>query len=94
MTLGELGIQVAAWRKGRKMTQAEFCEAAGLSRWTLSQLENGNLLELGFNKVQRVLSCVGKELSVRDASPIPTFDEALRANKEEWEESFKGPGGP
>ena len=94
MTLGELGMQVVAWRKGRKMTQAEFCEAVGLSRWTLSQLENGDLLELGFNKVQRVLSCVGKELSVRDASPIPTLDELLQDNKEEWEESFRGPGGP
>ena len=94
MTLSELGIKVAAWRKGKKMTQAEFCEAAGISTVTLSQLENGDLLELGFNKVQRVLSCVGKELSVRDASPVPTFDERLRENKEEWESSFTGPGGP
>ena len=63
MTLGELGRQVAGWRKRKKMTQTEFCEAVGLSRWTLSQLENGELLELGYNKIQRVLSCVGKELA-------------------------------
>lgn len=94
MTLTELGKQVAAWRKGKKMTQAEFCESAGVSTVTLSQLENGELLELGFNKVQRVLSCVGKELSVRDASPTPTLDELLEDNREEWEESLRGPGGP
>ena len=87
MTLGELGMQVAAWRKARKMTQTEFCKASGISRWTLSQLENGALLELGFNKVQRVLTCVGKELSVRDASPYPTLDERQRENQEEWEAS-------
>ncbi len=90
MTLTELGKQVAAWRKGKKMTQAEFCEAAGISTVTLSQLENGELLELGFNKLTRVLSCVGKELAVRDASPMPTLDELLRDNREEWE----GPGNP
>ena len=94
MTLGELGRQVAGWRKRKKMTQTEFCEAVGLSRWTLSQLENGELLELGYNKIQRVLSCVGKELSVRDASPMPTLDELLRDNREEWEDSFRGPGSP
>ena len=85
---------MAGWRKRKKMTQTEFCEAVGLSRWTLSQLENGELLELGYNKIQRVLSCVGKELAVRDASPTPTLDELLQDNREEWEESFKGPGGP
>lgn len=94
MTLTELGKQVAAWRKGKKMTQAEFCEAAGISTVTLSQLENGELLELGFNKVTRVLSCVGKEFSVRDASPMPTLDELLQDNREEWEDSFRGPGRP
>ena len=94
MTLGELGKQVVAWRKRKNMTQAEFCRAAGISTVTLSQLENGELPELGFNKVQRVLDCVDKELTVRDAAPVPTFDERLRDNREEWEASFTGPAGP
>lgn len=46
---------------------------------------------MGYNKVARVLSCVGKELAVRDASPIPTLDELLQDNREKWEDSFRSP---
>ena len=96
MTLSELGKRVAAWRKRRHISQSEFCKAAGISRSTLSHLETGELLELGFGRVQRILNVVDKELAVRDVSPVPTFDELLRMNAEEreQEESLSGPGGP
>ena len=83
MTLAELGKQVAAWRRQKNMTQRDFCVSAGISRATLSALENGEVPELGYNKVQRLLQCVSKELAVRDASPVLTFDELLRANRQE-----------
>ena len=95
MTLDEVGKQVAEWRKRRNIGQAEFCRANGISRTTLSQLENGKLLELGYNRVQRILTCFNKELTVREASPVPTLDEILRENwvaEQEEESSPMGPG--
>ena len=83
------------WRRQKNMTQHDFCASAGISRTTLSALENGEVLELGYNKVQRILQCVNKELAVRDVSPVLTFDELLRANQQEQEEPpAPAPGGP
>lgn len=84
MDLQELGKEILAWRKAKKISQSDIHFATGLSRTTLSQLENGDLLELGFTKVQLILSFLGKDIAIVTKSPLPTFDDLLRERKERF----------
>ncbi len=70
-----IGFGLREQRKRRKLTQAEVAKAAGLSRATLSQLENGILSELGIKKVLRVAEILGLELMLRPAGAAPTLEE-------------------
>jgi hypothetical protein len=44
--------------------------AAGISRWTLNQLEGGVIRELGIRKVLKLLDEVGVEVSVEPRQPL------------------------
>lgn len=58
----ELGQTIRASRKEKQMTQAELSELLGMSRATLSALENGTVREVGIRKVMAVCSVLGLEL--------------------------------
>ena len=79
--LTDLGLALREQRKRRGLTQAELARQAGLSRATLSLLENGSVPELGIRKVIRVLELLGLELAVRPAGAPPTLEE-LEAERE------------
>ena len=67
MRLQDLGAEIRKARLSRGLTQAEPAQAAGLSRTTLNQLENGLFADLGVKKVQAILDRLGLDLSVRQA---------------------------
>ena len=67
MRLQELGYEIRKARLANGMTQAQLAEAAGLSRTTLNQLENGLFPDLGVRKVQAILERLGLDLSVEQA---------------------------
>lgn len=85
MTLQELGKKIAALRREKGLSQDELCRIAGISRTTLSQLENSELFELGFNKVHRILSCLDKDLSAVNKASLPTLDDLLRQRQEDFD---------
>ncbi len=85
MTLQNLGKKIAVLRKEKGLSQDEVCRVAGISRTTLSQLENSELSELGFNKVHRILSYLDKDLSVVNKAPLPTLDDLLRQRQEDFD---------
>lgn len=62
MDINELGSVIRDSRKERQMTQAELSELLGMSRATLSALENGTVSELGIRKVIAICSVLGLEL--------------------------------
>lgn len=68
MRLYELGYFIRKARLARGITQDELATAAGLSRTTMNQLENGVFPDLGMNKAQAVLDQLGLELRVEPAS--------------------------
>jgi len=68
MRLYELGYFIRKARLARGLTQDELASAAGLSRTTMNQLENGVFPDLGMNKAQAVLDQLGLELRVEPAS--------------------------
>ena len=68
MRLQELGYEIRRARLERGLTQAQLATAAGLSRTTLNQLENGLFPDLGVKKVLAILEPLGLDLSVQ---PVP-----------------------
>lgn len=81
LQLPELGEQIAARRKERKLTQTAVARSAGVSRATLEALENGRLGELGHAKLSRILAVLGLEFALREASPRPTLDDLMEENR-------------
>jgi transcriptional regulator with XRE-family HTH domain len=67
MRLQELGHEIRKARTAHGLTQAQLATAAGLSRTTLNQLENGLFPDLGVKKVQAILEKLGLDLFVEPA---------------------------
>lgn len=88
MTLQKLGKKISALRKEKGLSQDEVCRVAGISRTTLSRLENSELSELGFNKVTHILSYLDKDLSVTNKAPLPTLDDLLRQRQEDFDTKY------
>lgn len=68
MRLQELGYEIRQARLERGLTQAQLAKAAGLSRTTLNQLENGLFPDLGVRKVLAILEKLRLDLAVQ---PVP-----------------------
>ncbi|WP_020395641.1 helix-turn-helix domain-containing protein [Thiolinea disciformis] len=65
MNLVELGKVIRMARKQRKLTQVELSTQLGLSRATLSALENGTVQEIGIRKVMSICALLGLELNAQ-----------------------------
>jgi transcriptional regulator with XRE-family HTH domain len=63
----EIGFAVRSARVARGWTQTDLARAAGLSRITVNQLENGVCTDLGLRKALAVLAALGLELQIRGA---------------------------
>ena len=94
MMLHELGRQIGAWRREQGLSQADLCRFSGISRATLSQLENGELAELGYTKLQRILYCLECELSAGPRPPLPTLTELVESRVSARETDPPAPSGP
>jgi len=68
MRLQELGYAIRQARVAQGMTQARLARAAGVSRVTLNQLENGLFPDLGVRKIEALLGNLGLELAVTEKS--------------------------
>lgn len=62
MDLSRLGQIVRDRREALGLTQSRLAQLSGLSRQTLVGLEAGNLSDLGFNRVAKLLSVLGLAL--------------------------------
>lgn len=86
MDLDEIGEAFKAARRASRRTQAELARSLGMSRATLSALENGRCDEIGVRKLSALLELVGLNLFVAFRRPRPTIDDLradLRKAKEE-----------
>ena len=71
----EIGSHIRQERKKHKLTQAQLAGLLGMSRSTISQIENGTVQEIGVRKLIRILEILDLELRVRTAGLPPTLDE-------------------
>ncbi|MBX5460983.1 MAG: helix-turn-helix transcriptional regulator [Steroidobacteraceae bacterium] len=80
MQLAEVGALLKQARKRAKLSQAQLAAPLGMSRTTVSAIESGRCIEIGFTKLSALLDMVGLELTVVPRRRRPTLDE-LRAER-------------
>ena len=78
--LFEIGKTIRVERKQRKISQSVLARSLGMSRSTISQIENGTVQDIGVRKLIRILEFLDLELRVRHAGSLPTLDELRRDN--------------
>src|SRR5262245_15835896 len=74
MKLEEIGHEIRRSRLASRLTQAQLANAAGITRTTLNQLENGLLNDLGIRKVEALLDKLGLRLLVDQTTRPPPSD--------------------
>lgn len=65
MNMQSLGVAIRTARKQRHLTQTDLSQQLGMSRSTLSAIENGTVSEVGIRKVMALCSALGLELAVQ-----------------------------
>jgi transcriptional regulator with XRE-family HTH domain len=84
LSLPSIGEHIAAKRKERGLTQPALAKKARVGLSTLDALENGRLGELGYSKITNILSALGLELKLQEASARrPTLDELLEEERDD-----------
>jgi transcriptional regulator with XRE-family HTH domain len=84
LTLSSLGEQIATKRKALGLTQPALARNAKIGLSTLDALENGRLGELGYSKITNILSALGLELKLQEASARrPTLDELMKEERDD-----------
>jgi transcriptional regulator with XRE-family HTH domain len=89
MDFFEAGTLIREARQRAGLTQAELAKSLGMSRATISQLENGVIVELGVRKLGQICGRLGLEVSVHPRQPQLTLNEAYERNRKERDEAFK-----
>ncbi len=76
-----VGEQIAGKRKALRLTKSALAQRARVGLSTLDALENGRMGELGYSKVTNILSALGLELKLQEASGRrPTLGELMEEN--------------
>ena len=70
MNLLEIGKQIKILRKERAYTQEEFAKLIGISRATLSKLENGIFSKVSALVLENALSTLGYGLTIEPKNPF------------------------
>jgi transcriptional regulator with XRE-family HTH domain len=84
MLLSSLGERIALKRKTLAMTQPMLAKKAKVGLSTLDALENGRLGELGYSKINNILTALGLELKLQEASARrPTLDELMEEGRDD-----------
>lgn len=68
MEMQSIGRALRTARKQRNLTQADLSRMIGMSRATLSSIENGTVNEVGIRKILALCSILGLELTLQPAT--------------------------
>ena len=75
MDFKEFGSTLATLRKKQNISQSRLANDIGISRATISSLENGRGVDIGLKKVLKILDYLGYELVFEEKSQFPSFEE-------------------
>lgn len=77
----ELGELIRTLRKAQKLSQQALAQRYGMSRSTISGIENNTVSEIGLRKVEAILNGFGYELrAVPLHAQRPTLDSLRKVN--------------
>ena len=78
LSLTFIAEQIAQKRKALGFSQTALAKKAHVGRSTLDALENGRIGELGYSKINNILTALGLELIIQEAnSRRPTLEELM-----------------
>src|SRR5271167_4297768 len=84
LPMSELGGRIATTRKALGLTQPTLAKKARVGLSTLDALENGRLGELGYSKITNILTALGMELKLQEASAgRPTLEELMEEGRDD-----------
>ena len=84
LPLSSLGEQIAIKRKALGLTQRTLTRKARVGLSTIDALENGRLGELGYSKITNILTVLGLELKLQEASAgRPTLEELMKEARDD-----------
>ena len=89
MNFLEAGTLIRDARRQAGLTQAALAQSLHMSRATLSQLENGVIVELGVRKLALICDRLGLEVIVRPRQTKLTLHNAYARNREERQAAFR-----
>lgn len=72
--LQKIGKKIKDERKFQNMTQSDLARFSGVSRSTISKIENAHISHLSLHSLIAILEVLSLELSVRAKSDMPTLD--------------------
>lgn len=75
MTLLELGQKLREARNARDLSQQEISSSLGMSRATISAIENGTVGEIGVRKLMALAAALGLELLLETRRDRPTLQQ-------------------
>ena len=70
MILSDLGKRIKTLRKEKNLSQEKLAKEVGISRVTLSKLENGYLANVSIATLDNVVSILGYELELVVRNPF------------------------
>jgi len=83
MLLSEVGIFLKVARRNAGLSQEALARPLGMSRATISAIEGGRCVEIGFAKLSALLERVGLEISVAPRKGRPALDDLRRELREQ-----------
>ena len=75
MNLSELGKEIQILRKNKKWSQDNLEKYSGITKRTISKIENGFIDEVGIKKVEMILDLLGQEFALRPKGRPKTLEE-------------------
>ena len=78
MNIEEIGETIRETRKAQKLSQAAVGKLLGMSRATISGVENGTISEIGVRKLMALCAVLGLELTADPKRSRPTLQELIK----------------
>lgn len=81
MDLTEIGSLISIARKRQKLSQERLAQQLGMSRATISGIENGTVPEIGIRKILSICAALGLELLAQERTQRPTLQQLMQAQR-------------